>query len=64
MDTSERSVSHHKIEVVCSTQVYADVVNAIKQGAHTGLRSDGKIYVYAVEEAVRISTGEKGEKAV
>jgi nitrogen regulatory protein PII len=64
VDTPERSVAHHKVEVVCRDELYRRVVEAIKTGAHTGLRSDGKIYVYTVEEAIRISTGEEGERAV
>lgn len=34
--------------------------------AHTGLKGDGdsKIYVSSVEQAIRISTGERGEKAL
>ena len=32
--------------------------------ARTGAFGDGKIFVYSVEEAVRIRTGEKGEKAL
>ncbi len=64
MDTTERSVSHHKVEIVCRDDLHHNVVDVIKRGAHTGLRSDGKIYVYSVEQAVRISTGEEGEGAV
>ena len=40
------------------------VVEAIAKAAHTGLHSDGKIYVIPVEQAVRMSTGERGENAV
>jgi len=40
------------------------VVNAIEKAAHTGLKSDGKIYVASIEQAVRISTGERGTGAV
>ncbi len=53
-----------KIEVVCHDALVEDVVAAIEQAAHTGLRGDGKIYVTPVEMAVRISTGERGEAAV
>jgi nitrogen regulatory protein PII len=40
------------------------VISAIERAAHTGLKSDGKIYVASIEQAVRISTGERGEGAV
>jgi nitrogen regulatory protein P-II 1 len=55
---------HEKIEVVCKDTLTEDVVAAIEQAAHTGLRGDGKIYVSTVEEAVRIATGERGDLAV
>ncbi len=53
-----------KIEIYCPDELVDDVVNAILENAHTGLRGDGKIYVMEVENAVRISTGETGEIAV
>ena len=40
------------------------VVTAIEHAAHTGLRGDGKIYVLPVDDAVRISTGERGKAAI
>jgi nitrogen regulatory protein P-II 1 len=36
------------------------VVRAIERSAHTGQVGDGRIFVYRVEEAVRIRTGERG----
>jgi nitrogen regulatory protein P-II 1 len=53
-----------KIEIVCRDHLVEEVVTAIEQTARTGLRGDGKIYVYPVDTAVRISTGERGEHAV
>ena len=53
-----------KIEVFCTDEMAEVTVTAIEKAAHTGLRSDGKIYVIPVEEAVRISTGERGPEAV
>jgi nitrogen regulatory protein P-II 1 len=41
-----------------------EVVSAIPGASRTGLRGDGKVYVLAVEAAVRISTAEGGEAAV
>ncbi len=40
------------------------VVRTIRDAAHTGNRGDGKVYVSSIDRAVRISTGEEGEKAV
>ncbi len=41
-----------------------ELVDKIQKAAHTGLRGDGKIYITDANEAVRISTGESGDKAV
>lgn len=57
-------VPHVKIEAVCRDAVVDEVVETIRRAAHTGLRGDGKIYVASIEDAVRISTGERGEAAV
>ncbi|MDA8431671.1 MAG: P-II family nitrogen regulator, partial [Nitrospiraceae bacterium] len=40
------------------------VVQTIEKTAKTGKIGDGKIFVYPVDEAVRIRTGERGETAV
>ena len=39
-------------------------MEAIIKSAHTGKIGDGKIFVSAVEQVVRIRTGETGESAV
>lgn len=53
-----------RIEVFCSDELAPTVVETIEKAAHTGLRGDGKVYVIPVEEAVRISTGERGKAAL
>ena len=53
-----------KIEVVVDDDLAARAVEAIQQAAKTGQIGDGKIFVVAVEEAVRIRTGERGPDAV
>jgi len=53
-----------KLEVFCCDEAVEEVVAAIEHAAHTGLKGDGKIYISHVEQAVRISTGERGEGAV
>jgi nitrogen regulatory protein PII len=66
--TAEPELGFHpgvKLEVICRDDLVGVVVNAIEKAAHTGLKSDGKIYVASsIEQAVRISTGERGEGAV
>ena len=53
-----------KVEIVCRDDLVEQVVATIEKAAHTGLKGDGKIYVGNIEQAVRISTGERGEKAI
>ena len=53
-----------RIEVICRDEIVDVVVDTIEKAAYTGLKGDGKIYVIPVEQAVRISTGERGDDAV
>lgn len=53
-----------KLEIICRDELVDQVVDAIARAARTGLKGDGKIYVAGIEQAVRISTGERGEGAV
>jgi nitrogen regulatory protein PII len=57
-------VPHVKIEIFCKDEMAEKVVATIEKEAHTGLRGDGKIYVSTVDDAVRISSGERGDDAV
>jgi nitrogen regulatory protein P-II 1 len=53
-----------KLEIVTSDNLASKVISAIEQVAKTGKIGDGKIFVYTVDEAIRIRTGERGETAV
>ena len=53
-----------KIEVVLPDNQIAAAVEAIIKAAKTGKIGDGKIFVTAIENVVRIRTGETGEQAV
>jgi len=53
-----------KLEIVTSDSLAAKVVQIIEKVAKTGKIGDGKIFVYEVEEVIRIRTGEQGEMAV
>jgi nitrogen regulatory protein P-II 1 len=53
-----------KIEVVVSDNLVDGVIEAIIKAARTGKIGDGKIFVTAVEQVVRIRTGETNETAV
>jgi nitrogen regulatory protein PII len=53
-----------KIEVVVADGRVEEIVNLIVNKAKTGKIGDGKVFVSNIEEAVRIRTEERGEKAV
>jgi len=53
-----------KIEVVLGEDMLDKAIEAIQKAAKTGRIGDGKIFVSAVEEAIRIRTGEKGPEAI
>lgn len=53
-----------KIEVVLADNLIGQAVDAIVKSAKTGKIGDGKVFVYPVENAIRIRTGETGEQAV
>jgi nitrogen regulatory protein P-II 1 len=53
-----------KLEIVTSDDLTSKVVSTIEQVAKTGKIGDGKIFVYSVDEVIRIRTGEHGETAV
>ncbi len=53
-----------KLEIVVDTDIAKQVISVISEKANTGKIGDGKIFVFPVEEAVRIRTGETGHDAV
>ena len=53
-----------KIEVAVAASMVDQVIDAITAAARTGQIGDGKIFVYALEQAVRIRTGEKDDDAL
>jgi nitrogen regulatory protein P-II 1 len=53
-----------KIEVIVPDAIASDVVAKLAMAAKTDKIGDGKIFVTALEEAIRIRTGERGEDAI
>ena len=53
-----------KVEIVLGDDLVDEAVEAIIKAARTGKIGDGKIFVMAVEQVVRIRTGETGEDAI
>jgi nitrogen regulatory protein P-II 1 len=53
-----------KVESVVPSEVVDDAVEAIVAAARTGAIGDGRVFVYDVEQSIRIRTGEDGEDSV
>lgn len=53
-----------KIEIVLMDHQVEDVAEIISDNARTGSVGDGKIFIFPVENAVRIRTGESGNEAL
>ncbi|WP_127524332.1 P-II family nitrogen regulator [Mesorhizobium sp. Z1-4] len=53
-----------KIEIAVSTDMVDKVVEAVADAAKTGQIGDGKIFVYGIDQAVRIRTGETDADAL
>lgn len=53
-----------KIEIVTNDSNVEEIIGLILEQAQTGEVGDGKIFVYNIENAVRIRTGVRGEKAI
>ena len=53
-----------KIELAVADETVGKVVDTIVKAAKTGKIGDGKVFVVALEEAVRIRTDERGDAAI
>ena len=53
-----------KIEVAIAANMLDQAIEAISKAAQTGKIGDGKIFVWDLEQVVRIRTGESGEAAI
>ena len=53
-----------KIEAAIKTDLLDQVIEAIEKSANTGKIGDGKIFVFDLEQVVRIRTGETGAEAL
>lgn len=53
-----------KVEVVVNDDMVEPIVKKAREVLTTGNVGDGKIFIFNVENAIRIRTGEEGEKAI
>lgn len=64
---NEYNVNLHpkiKLEMVVKENWVEEIVQAVMKIANTGKIGDGKIFIYSVEDACRIRTGERGTDAI
>ena len=53
-----------KVEIVVPSERVEPAIEAIQKAARPGRIGDGKIFVYTIEQAIRIRTGESGDAAL
>ncbi len=53
-----------KLEVLVPDEMLQRAIEAILESSHTGKIGEGKIFVTALEEVIRIRTNERGEEAI
>ena len=53
-----------KIDIAISADMLDQVIETIKNASHTGKIGDGKIFVFNIDDVVRIRTGETGAEAL
>ncbi|MCE8423451.1 MAG: P-II family nitrogen regulator, partial [Candidatus Methanoperedens sp.] len=53
-----------KMEMILDDKDVETAIEAIIKVTRTGGKGDGKIFIYPVEDVVRISTGERGKEAI
>ena len=64
VEGSAEYVKKAKVEIVVPDHLVATVVQTIREKAHTGNPGDGKIFVYKVDDVIRIRTGERGDAGI
>ena len=57
-------VKKAKLEIVVADALVDSVIRIIESNAHTGNPGDGKIFIYDVDEVVKIRTGQRGDAAI
>ncbi len=53
-----------RVDMIVDDKDVETAIEAISKVARTGKNGDGKIFIYPVEQVVRISTGERGKEAI
>lgn len=53
-----------KLEIVVDNDMVEKVIDVIRENAQTGEIGDGKIFVYPLQDVIRIRTNERGDDAI
>ncbi len=53
-----------RLDIIVDDENLETAIAAITIAARTGQNGDGKIFIYPVEDVVRVSTGERGKEAI
>jgi len=53
-----------KVEVIVSDERLDETVKAVVESARTGKIGDGKVFIFAVEDAIRIRNSDTGDAAI
>lgn len=53
-----------QINLIVETEKVPDIVELVKQELYTGHIGDGKIFVYGIDNVIRVRTGEEGVEAL
>ena len=61
---TNESVQRLRLQIAVSDRQMPAVRDAIQRAAHTGSIGDGKLFIYPINEVIRIRTRDKGEAAL
>ncbi len=53
-----------KLEIIVDDKDLKTAIATITEAARTGQNGDGKLFIYPLEDVVRVSTGERGKEAI
>lgn len=53
-----------RLDIIVDDNDLETAIEAITRAARTGQNGDGKLFIYPIEDVVRVSTGERGKEAI
>jgi len=64
MEYRVRLLPKVKVELVLTDEKVEDVITTVREKCQTGEVGDGKIFLYKLDDAIRIRTGDRGDAAI